>query len=181
MCTICALTIEFAVEHPEALAVAVATRQAIETGLLPELDLRVETDMTQSRHNATVLLTTMQQRLEQVLPASRLAALPDFYVLMIESRTWGYFHPTRDGFDANANPAPPRIVPDENGMRDNILVMSQAAAEELVRGRLPFDNAMQVGVAVIDAPGANAQTIRSALTMAYPLDQFSDFVCTEVA
>ncbi|HEV7309601.1 hypothetical protein [Ensifer sp.] len=181
MCTICALTIEFAVDHPDALAVAVATRQAIETGLLPELDPHVEIDMTQSRHAATVLLTTVQQRLEQVLPASRLASLPDFYVLMIESRTWGYFHPTLAGFDANANPSPPRIEPDENNVRDNILVMSQAAAEELIRGRLPFEHAREIGVAVIDAPGSNGQTIRSALVAAYPMDQFSDFVCTEVA
>ncbi|MBD9639039.1 hypothetical protein IB277_22405 [Ensifer sp. ENS07] len=181
MCTICALTIEFAVEHPEALAVAVSTRQAIETGLLPELDPHVEIDMTQSRHNATVLLTTVQQRLEQVLPPSRLASLPDFYVLMIESRTWGYFHPTTSGFDANANPLPPRVEPDENNGRDNILVLSQAAAEELIRGRLPFDQALELGVAVLDAPGKDSQTIRLALAAAYPADQFSDFVCTELA
>ena len=61
MCTICALTIEFAVEHPQALAVAVATRQAIDAGLLPECS---DLDMARSRHRATVLLTTIQQRLE---------------------------------------------------------------------------------------------------------------------
>ncbi|WP_104663236.1 hypothetical protein [Ensifer adhaerens] len=181
MCTICTLTIEFAVEHPDALAVAVATREAIETGPLPELDPQSEIDLAQSRHNATVLLTTIQQRIEQVLSASRLARLPDFYVLMIESRTWGYFHPALGGFDANANPSPPRVAPDENGIRDNILVMSQAAAEELIHGRLPFERALEMGVAVVDAPGTDAQTIRSALIVAYPLEQFSDFVCTEVA
>lgn len=181
MCTICALTIEFAVEHPLSLAVAVAMRQAIETGLLPELDPQVETDMTQSRHNATVLLTTMQQRLEQVLPASRLASLPDFYVLMIESRTWGYFHPTLGGFDANANPSPPRINADENNVRDSIVVMSQAAATELTSGGLPFDVALDLGLAVLDAPGTDAESICSAFMTAYPVGQFSEFVCTEVA
>jgi hypothetical protein len=181
MCTICSLTIEFAVEHPLALAVAVATRQAIETGLLPELVPSQEMDMTQSRHNATVLLTAMQQRLEQVLPTSRLVALPDFYVLMIESRTWGYFHPTTGGFDANANPSPPRIDFDADGVRDSTLVISQAAAEELTRGRLPFDFALDANVAAIDAPGTNEQLIRSALMAAYPVGQFSEFVCTEVA
>jgi hypothetical protein len=38
----------------------------------------VEIDMAQARRNATVLLTTIQARLEQVLPASRLAGFPDF-------------------------------------------------------------------------------------------------------
>lgn len=181
MCTICALTIEFAVEHPLSLAVAVATRQAIETGLLPELDPQVEVDMAQSRHNATVLLTTMQQRLEQVLPASRLASLPDFYVLMIESRTWGYFHPTLGGFDANANPSPPRINPDENNVRDSIVVMSHVAGAEVTSGGLPFDAALDLGLAVIDAPGTHAERICSAFMAAYPMGQFSEFVCTEVA
>ena len=54
-------------------------------------------DMAQSRHHATVLMTTIQQRLEQVLPISRLMALPDFFVLMIESRTWASFHPDSGG------------------------------------------------------------------------------------
>lgn len=181
MCTICSLTIEFAVEHPQALAVAVATRQAIETGLLPEFDPNREMDMAQSRHHATVLLTTMQQRLESVLPASRLMQLPSFYVLMIESRTWGYFHPTSGGFDPRANPSPPRIVADENNVRDAIVVLSQAAAEEVTPGRLPFEHALGTGVAVIDAPDGQEALIRAALRMAYPVEQFSAFVCTEVA
>lgn len=181
MCTICSLTIEFAVEHPQSLAVAVATRQAIDAGLLPERDPGVEIDMARSRHDAIVQLTTMQQRLEQVLSTSRLLALPNFYVLMIESRTWGYFSPTRDGFDVKANPSAPRLEPDEDGIRDCVVVMSQAAAAAISSGRLPFDNAMTEGVAIIDAPRPSASVIRSAFTTSYPLSKFSDFVCTEVA
>ena len=94
--------------------------------------------MTQSRHQAIVLLTTIQQRLEQVLPPSRLLAISDFYVLMIESRTWGYFHPTLGGFDTRANPSPPRVDADENGERDRVLVISQAAAQAIATGDLPF-------------------------------------------
>ena len=68
MCTICALTIEFAVEHPQSLAVAVAAREAIDGGLLPEGPANL--NMAESRHQAIALLTTIQQRLEQVLPRS---------------------------------------------------------------------------------------------------------------
>lgn len=181
MCTICSLTIEFAVEHPLSLAVAVATRQAIETGLLPEGDAPEEMDMARSRHQAIVLLTTMQQRLEQVLPMSLLMALPDFYVLMIESRTWGYFHPTLGGFDIRANPSTPRLEPDEQGIRDSVVVLSQAAAGEIASGRLPFEQALSDGVSIVDAPAASAALIRSALLTAYPVGPFSAFVCTEVA
>ncbi|MCW1751149.1 hypothetical protein [Rhizobium acaciae] len=181
MCTICSLTIEFAVEHPQSLAVAVATRQAIDRGLLPEPDTTMEIDMARSRHDAVVRLTAMQQRLEQVLSTSRLMALPNFYVLMIESRTWGYFSPTLGGFDVKANPSPPRIEPDEGGIRDSVVVMSQAAAAEISQGRLPFQHAMAEGLAIVDAPGISDEVMRSAFTTSYPVGLFSDFVCTEVA
>lgn len=181
MCTICSLTIEFAVEHPQSLAVAVATREAIDTGLLPEPDPSIEIDMARSRHDAVVQLTTMQQRLEQVLSASRLMALPNFYVLMIESRTWGYFSPTRGGFDVKANPSPPRIEPDEDGIRDSVVLMSQAAAAEISSGRLPFERAMADGLAIVDAPGLYEEIVRSAFVSSYPMGAFSTLVCTEVA
>ncbi len=180
MCTICSLTIEFAVEHPLSLAVAVATRQAIDTGLLPESNTSQD-DMARSRHDAVVLLTTMQQRLEQVLSTSRLMALPNFYVLMIESRTWGYFQPTLGGFDVKANPSAPRLEPDESGIRDNVVVMSQAGAAEIITGRLPFGSAMTEGLAIVDAPGSAESVIRSAFIASYPVGTFSTLVCTEVA
>lgn len=179
MCTICSLTIEFAVEHPLSLAVAVATRQAIDTGLLPEQDTSQENDMARSRHDAVVQLTMVQQRLEQVLSASHLMALPDFYVLMIESRTWGYFHPTIAGFDVKADPSTPRFEANEDGMRDCIVVMSQAAAAAMTKGRLPFDHAMADGIAIVDALEPAEALIRSAFRTSYPLGRFSDFVCTE--
>ncbi|MDK1494162.1 hypothetical protein QN219_29765, partial [Sinorhizobium sp. 7-81] len=131
MCTICSLTIEFAVEHPLSLAVAVATRQAMDIGLLPETDAPEQVDMARSRHQAIVLLTKIQQRLEQVLPTSRLLALPDFFVLMIESRTWGYFRATLNGFDVRADQSAPRLDFDENGTRESAALISQAVAADL--------------------------------------------------
>ncbi|KWV47702.1 hypothetical protein AS026_13085 [Rhizobium altiplani] len=180
MCTICSLTIEFAVEHPLTLAVAVATRQAIDDGLLPEAPAE-EKDMAQSRHEAVMLLTSVQQRLEQVLSTSQLMALPNFYVLMIESRTWGYFHPTLGGFDVKANPSAPRLEADKSGNRDSVVVMSQAVAAEIVTGQLPFTSAEAEGLAIVDALGPAEAIIRSAFMTAYPVGTFSHLVCTEVA
>jgi len=178
MCTICSLTIEFDVDHPETLSVAVATRQAIDAGLLT---CDAELDMARSRHQAILLLGALQQRLEAVLSPSALLALPDFFVLMIESRTWGYFTPTLRGFATSATPSSPRVEPDENGDRDCIVLLSQAAAATIAEGGLPFTEATDLGVAVVDAPSAPAARIRAAFAGAYPVGCFSKFVCTEVA
>lgn len=181
MCTICSLTIEFAVEHPQSLAVAVATRKAIEAGILAHANTGTEIDMARSRHDAVVLLTRMQQRLERVLPISRLMPLPDFYLLMVESRTWGYFHPTFSGFDVNASPSTPRLEADENGVRDSVIVMSQVAGAGIVEGRLPFDHALIEKVAIIDAQKPSDSVLRTAFITAYPAASFSEFVCSEIA
>lgn len=69
------------------------------------------------RHRAIALLGALQQRLELVLSPSTLLELPNFFVLMIESRTWGYFTPTLRGFGTSASPSPPRLDADENGNR----------------------------------------------------------------
>ncbi|MBX5159058.1 hypothetical protein HJB89_18270 [Rhizobium sp. NZLR8] len=180
MCTICSLTIEFSVEHPLALAVAVATRQAIDEDLLPEPPIG-EVDMGQSRHAAVVLLTTLQQRLEQDLSSSKLAALPNFFVLMIESRTWGYFLPTPSGFDVRADPPAPRVEPDVDGMRDCIVIVSQEGAAALTNGQLTFLHSEQTGVLVVDGPDLSVGNVRSAFSAAYPVGRFSEFVCAEVA
>ncbi len=74
-------------------------------------------DMARSRHRAIALLGALQQRLELVLSPSTLLELPNFFVLMIESRTWGYFTPTLRGFGTSASPSPPRLDADENGNR----------------------------------------------------------------
>ncbi|KAI1691218.1 hypothetical protein DdX_22033 [Ditylenchus destructor] len=100
---------------------------------------------------------------------------------MIESRTWGYFQPTRSGFDQQANPSPPRLEPDENGDRDSVLVISQAAAKELTSGRLPFEAAERADLLYLDAPSHTVGAIGLAFTKTYPMGEFSSFVCTEVA
>ncbi len=108
-------------------------------------------------------------------------SLPLSFVLMIESRTWGYFHPTLGSFDVRANPSAPRIDPDADGARDAIVVISRAAAAEIYSGRLPFTQAEERGLVLVDASSSSKAPIRSALTKAYPVSHFSDFVCTEVA
>ncbi|MDR6953628.1 hypothetical protein J2X65_002991 [Ancylobacter sp. 3268] len=173
------MAIEFDVEHPEALAVAVATRQAIDAGLLPE-GAGGRLDMARSRRQAIALMGVLQQRLELVLPPFTLQGLPSFFVLMIESRTWGYFTPTLRGFDTSARPSRPRLKGDDDGGRDCLLLMSQAAGAAIAKGQISFAQATGHGMVLVDAPAIPATLVEAAFDKAYPAGGFSTFVCTEV-
>ena len=110
MCAICDLNIHFDVEPASALPVALATRRAIEGGRLPAPEFSADPVGDRNpRRLAVRALAGVQQRLEQVHAPEALVALPDFFVLIIESRSWGFFHPTPGGFDPNWTPDAPRI------------------------------------------------------------------------
>lgn len=109
MCSICELRIEFNIDHPMGLSVAVATRRAIDDGLLPEPEENGN-DATRRARAITVLKGT-QQRLEQVLTGEELLGLPDFFVLLIESRTWAFSAPRRQGSTRIAFPIHPIYLP----------------------------------------------------------------------
>ena len=124
MCSICDLRIEFSVDHPLSLGIAVETRRAIDAGFLPEP--RSSDEDSRLRLTAIETLKTAQQRLEQTLRPETLLGLPDFFVLMIESRTWGFFRPTPTGFDPSCRPAPPNVSLDDAAARDAVLVQFNA-------------------------------------------------------
>ncbi|HZZ02287.1 MAG TPA: hypothetical protein VFE81_05105, partial [Paraburkholderia sp.] len=92
MCAICELKIEFNVDHPLALSVAVATRNAIDEGTLPESLLDGALSNVKMRVAAIDALRGLTARLEASKSARELQTLPDFYVLLIEIGTWGFFH-----------------------------------------------------------------------------------------
>lgn len=178
MCSICDLRIEFSVDHPLSLDVAVATRRAIDAGLLPELDelTGALADM-RLRLKAIDTLKAAQQRLEQTLRLEKLLRLPDFFVLLIESRTWAFFHPTPTGFDPNCRPAPPNVGSQEEAARDAVLVASELALSELVAGRLPFEKALSERVVALDADCGRHAALLTAWRGAYPAVGFSRFIC----
>lgn len=178
MCSICELKIEFSVDHPLSLAVAVETRGAVDAGLLPEPDMPDDPlGAVRLRAKAIDTLKTVQQRLERALRPEELLALPDFFVLMIESRTWGFFHPTSTGFDPNCRPEPPNVSADDAASRDAVLVASELALSEVVAGRLPFDEALERRILAFDADSARYRLLMDAWSRAYPVVGFSRFVC----
>lgn len=175
MCTICDLRIEFSVDHPSSLSVAVETRRAIDAGVLPELAGSM--DDGRLRLKAIDTLKAAQQRLEWTLQSEDLLALPDFFVLLIESRTWAFFHPTPIGFDPNCRPAPPNILADEAASRDAVVVASELALSEIVAGRLPFDEALREQIVALDADATRHAALLNAWRNAYPEVGFSRYVC----
>jgi hypothetical protein len=178
MCTICDLRIEFSVDHPMSLSVAVDTRRAIDAGLLPEAESQDDRlSGMRMRLGAIEALKTAQIRLEQILREEELLALPDFFALMIESRTWGFFHPTPNGFDPNCRPEPPNVFADNAADRDVTLVASETAMRELVAGKLPFERGLEEGVILLDADPARQDLLLAAWSKAYPKIGFSRFVC----
>lgn len=178
MCSICDLRIEFGVDHPLSLTVAVETRKAIDAGLLPEPEFADDPAADASlRSRAVESLRAAQQRLERSLSQEELLALPEFFVLMIESRTWGYFRPTATGFDPNCQPDPPKVDAEDAAARDAVLVASELAMREIAAGALPFSKAVGHGLVALDADPARYRSLADGWKKAYPDAAFSRFVC----
>lgn len=175
MCTICDLRIEFSIDHPMSLSVAVATRRAIDAGALPSR--AVKYGGFQLRREAIAALKALQHRVEQTLTPSELVALPDFFMLAIESRTWGFFHPTRLGFAPNCRPDPPRLSAEAAGDRDPVVIASETAIRHVLASNLAFSEAEKQGLIVIDADARRRDALRSAWETACPKSGSSAFVC----
>lgn len=149
MCAICDFKIEFSVGHPQALTVAVATRKAIEGGLLREPDVEGALAQARLRMTAVDTLNGLQGVIQDALSVDELLALPDFYVLLIENDTWGFFHATTEGFDPDIVPDIPNVLADNVDERSLVVVTSQVALqawldEELETSRLTTDSLLFV-------------------------------------
>ena len=157
------------------LSVAVATRRAVDAGLLS--DHVVRGGGFQLRKNAIAALRSVQDRVEQALPKSEFLALPGFFILEIESRTWGFFRATASGFDPNCRPDPPRVTAEDAADRDPAIVVSERALRQVLMGKLPFGKAEEQGLIIIDADTSRRATLRKAWDFAYPSSGFSGFIC----
>jgi len=179
MCAICDLDIAFAVDHPMTLPVAVATRSAIEEGRLDPAphDSAGTLGTLRARTRGVEALRAVQERLERSLTPEKFVELPDFFVLMIETRTWGFFRATPSGFDPNCRPDAPRLAENDPAGRDAAIVLSETAAKGICAGRLSFDAAASQGLIVVDADAVRRDPLVAAWRVAYPETGFSRFVC----
>nr|WKF58852.1 hypothetical protein HUO10_003354 [Paraburkholderia busanensis] len=166
MCAICDFKIEFNVSHPHALTVAVATREAVEAGVLPEQVFDGALGSMKMRVVAIDTLGRLQSRMETSVPPAQLAGLPDFYVLLVDSGTWGFFHATESGFDPDIVPEIPEVFPDNQAERDITLIAAQATIRAILDGRVELDHAMHERLVMLDADDVAAQAIVDVLRRA---------------
>ena len=170
MCSICDLKIEFNVDHPGSLTVAVATREAIDAGVLPDKVFDGPLANVKLRVAAIDTLKALQRRLESSMPVSELMALPDFYVLLIEIGTWGFFHATENGFDPDCSPAPPEVTAEKQEDRDVVFIATEVAMEAVIEGRVSLERAFAESLIVLDAGGAHAALLHAALGTAFAVE-----------
>jgi hypothetical protein len=177
MCAICDFKLEFDIGHPQALTVAVATRAAIDAGTLtPEIFDGPLGDM-KLRFAATNTLKTLQRRIEAAISADALMALPDFYILLIESNDWGYFRPTETGFDSECVPDLPNVNATNQAERSIVLITTQATMQTMLGGKLSLRQAFEDRLMILDASEDHATLLDAALNAAIPAEGFSRFIC----
>jgi hypothetical protein len=168
MCAICNFKIEFDLGHPQALTVAVATRGAIEAGTVTSKSFDGALGNMKLRVAAIDTLKDFQDRLEEVAEPQELLSLPDFYVLLVESGTWGFFHATESGFDPDIVPDAPNVTAEEQADRDVVFVVAQATMRGLLCGRLAIDRAFSDDLLVLDAAPEHGKLLRSLMSKAFP-------------
>jgi hypothetical protein len=167
MCAICNFKLDFSVGHPLALKVAVATREAIESGLADPIDPTAGAlSAARMRMSAVDALNLLQARVEDTYSEDALLALPDFYVLLIENDTWGFFHATTNGFDPDIVPEMPDVTAIDDAKRSNIILTSEAGLRAWLEGRFDVAVAFRESLFVIDAPHHSVASLTQMLTVA---------------
>jgi hypothetical protein len=167
MCAICNFKLDFGVSHPLALTVAVATRSAIEAGLIEPVDTTGGAlSAARMRLSAVEALNLLQARIEGAHSEEALLAIPDFYVLLIENDTLGFFHATTQGFDPDIVPEMPDVTAVDDAKRSSVIVTSEAGLRGWLDGRLAIDYALRESLFVVDAPRTFKVALTSMLTVA---------------
>lgn len=175
MCSICDVRIEFGVGHPQALMVAVATRRAMDAGLLPD---KVH---DWDRALAISLMLNVRNRFERVLAPEDMLELPRFFLLLAETGTWAYFSTEGERvFAPSMQRAPPDDFSGDAGSmgREAVFLATETAMAAMLDGRLPFNRAMSEGVLLIDAAPEEEVALRAAWASSWPVVGFSRFVCS---
>lgn len=163
MCAICDFKIEFSVGHPHALAVAVATRKAIEAGLLKEPEIDGALAQARLRMTAVDTLNDLQGRIQDALSVDELLGLPDFYVLLIENDTWGFFHATENGFDPDIVPDVPDVLSDDIEARSSTIVTSQVTLRAWLDGDINTDQLNNEVLLYVDGAPARRDALIAML------------------
>ncbi|RKP47112.1 hypothetical protein [Pararobbsia silviterrae] len=163
MCAICNFKIDFGVGHPASLSVAVATRGAMERGELAPQDMTGPLATARLKLASIDTLAAFQAIVEASLPVDAWMTMPDFYILLIEADTWGFFHPTANGFDPDVVPDPPVLTATDPQARSVVVVTSEVTLRAMVESAIDADAAFEKGLVAYDGPEAHRGTVRSLM------------------
>jgi hypothetical protein len=111
------------------------------------------------RMSAVDALNLLQARIEGALSEEGLLGLPDFYVLLIENDTWGFFHATTNGFDPEIVPDMPDLATTDEARRSSIVIASEAGLRAWLEGRFDSEYALRESLFVVDAPRVPAASM----------------------
>lgn len=168
VCAICNFKMEFDIGHPQALAVAVATRTAIEAGVLEEDGFDGPLANAKRRVAAIDALKVFQDQLELAVEPRDLMKLPDFYVLLVESGTWGFFHATESGFDPDVVPDLPNVTADRQEDRDVVLVAAKSSLRVVTEREISANRAFSDQLFALDAGPDDGEMLRSLMSKTFP-------------
>jgi hypothetical protein len=145
----------------------VATRAAIEAGTVEEIDVS-DGAFSSARHrlSANETLSLWQARIEDALTPATLLELSNFYVLLIETDTLGFFHSTENGFDPDVVPEMPDFTTDDISKRSNMIVTSEAVLRAWLNDQVEMEAALDQSMVIIDAPLQHACALRQMLRVA---------------
>ncbi|WP_147309880.1 hypothetical protein [Paraburkholderia sp. BL6669N2] len=159
---------EFDIGHPQALAVAVATRAAIEAGVLTEDVFDGPLANAKRRVAAIDALKEFQDQLEAAMELRDLMKLPDFYVLLVESGTWGFFRATESGFDPDVVPGLPDVTADRQEDRDVVLIAAKSSLRTVIKREISASRAFSDELFALDAGPVDSEMLRSVMSKTFP-------------
>ncbi|WP_246530193.1 MULTISPECIES: hypothetical protein [Paraburkholderia] len=116
------------------------------------------------RMSSVDALNLLQARIEGAHAAQELLDLPDFYVLLIENDTWGFFHATMEGFDPDIVPEMPDVAATDEAKRSNVVITTEAALRGWLAGHFDIERAFQESLFMVDAPQTPAASLTRMLT-----------------
>jgi hypothetical protein len=152
-------------DHPETIPVAVAAAQEIAAGRLVPTPAADPVDRLALELAVPVKVKDFGRRIAAALPADRIAALPEFFMLLVQTRMWARLRPEPGGFSESCDPVAPELIhaAEERGA---ILITSEPVLRDLALGALGYAEAERRGLVVADGEAAAVGRLRAALAEA---------------
>lgn len=151
--------------HPRAIEIALAVRQAVADGVLPEAALA---PLSPGEAGLWQAMETLRRVGHHLSTARTMAPHPDIALLCSDASLWTRYVARVQSFDILVHVNEPR--------RSDVVVVSDLAVlVALVEGRLPLRSAIKRGLIVIDTQRSEADAVERLLAAAFDKPASLDF------